>query len=689
MKKIFILAMIALLVGTNAGYAQKKQISDYNYQKAHELYEQDGDAEEIISLLDKQLDETPYHTESLLLRSLMYLYQKKINLALFDTNRAIAHYNRQLTDKHIVTLYMWRSGIYRQALNDMDKALADYNTAFKLLKKEDADLRIALLESRARLYCVREEYDLAAADFRQLLELDETNLEAMLGLAYLSVEQEQYDEALQHADKCAKFAPENARIYRLRMRIYDEAGYTDKAIDDALRYIEYDDEPELSRCEPIFKKHLSYALAKVSAKIGKTNDPYYWLMLRSDLYEMNHDYTQALVDYDRLEQEYGAVPNIYFYRARCYHELGDTDRAVADMTRCIDMYNGKDYVSIICRGDFYRTAGRYEEAIADFTRSIELEPTDVNSYYERGWCYELSGDDDRAMADYNAGIDIDRTYPYIFLMRGKLYLKRGDTEKAQADFEEVIRQDTVVRKGRCRHFALHFLGRDAEAEAWMAQIIEQEPDDKGNWYDNACLLARMGRLDESLEALRRALELGYRSFAHIEHDDDMDPIRELPAFKMLIEEYRAKMAQTAAPAGSDAPDEREAIVSEIPMKKQRGGTYEVACTVNDLPLQFIFDTGASTVTISSVEASFMLKNNYLRSDDIRGKEYFSTATGEIREGTTIRLREIKIGEAVLHNVDASVVHNQRAPLLLGQSVLERFGTLTIDNINSKLIIKQQ
>jgi len=53
------------------------------------------------------------------------------------------------------------------------------------------------------------------------------------------------------------------------------------------------------------------------------------------------------------------------------------------------------------------------------------------------------------------------------------------------------------------------------------------------------------------------------------------------------------------------------------------------------------------------------------------------------------LREIKIGDSVLHNVEASVTHNQQAPLLLGQSVLERFGTVTIDNINSKLIIKQK
>ena len=46
-----------------------------------------------------------------------------------------------------------------------------------------------------------------------------------------------------------------------------------------------------------------------------------------------------------------------------------------------------------------------------------------------------------------------------------------------------------------------------------------------------------------------------------------------------------------------------------------------------------------------------------------------------------------MGDAVLRNVDASVVNSQKAPLLLGQSAMERFGTITIDNINNKLLIK--
>jgi clan AA aspartic protease (TIGR02281 family) len=223
----------------------------------------------------------------------------------------------------------------------------------------------------------------------------------------------------------------------------------------------------------------------------------------------------------------------------------------------------------------------------------------------------------------------------------------------------------------------------------MNKIIENAPNDKGNYYDQACLYARMGKLQESIAALRTAFEKGYRTFAHIEADDDLDAIREMPEFKSLIEEYKAKPIRITEEVAENTSSDLISSASEVQMKKMRSGVYEVPCVINDLPLKFIFDTGASTTTISSVEAAFMLKNGYLKENDIRGKEYYSTATGEIHEGTVIRLREIKIGDAVLRNVDASVTHSQQAPLLLGQSVMERFGTITIDNTKSTLIIKQK
>ena len=126
-------------------------------------------------------------------------------------------------------------------------------------------------------------------------------------------------------------------------------------------------------------------------------------------------------------------------------------------------------------------------------------------------------------------------------------------------------------------------------------------------------------------------------------------------------------------------------VDEVPFTKE-GGVCKVKCSINGLPLHFIFDTGAADVSISSVEATFMAKNDYLSSSDIMGKQNYMTADGNIVEGTVINLREVKFGSLHLNNIKASVTRNQSAPLLLGQSVLSKLGKIEIDNTKKVLRI---
>lgn len=82
----------------------------------------------------------------------------------------------------------------------------------------------------------------------------------------------------------------------------------------------------------------------------------------------------------------------------------------------------------------------------------------------------------------------------------------------------------------------------------------------------------------------------------------------------------------------------------------------------------------------------MLKNGYLKRNDFVGTSRFVDANGDVSEGTVINLREVEFGGVKLTNVKASVVRNQKAPLLLGQSVLGRLGSIEIDNAARKLII---
>ena len=86
-----------------------------------------------------------------------------------------------------------------------------------------------------------------------------------------------------------------------------------------------------------------------------------------------------------------------------------------------------------------------------------------------------------------------------------------------------------------------------------------------------------------------------------------------------------------------------------------------------------------------VEATFMMKNDYLSGNDVVGSQRYMDANGDVTVGTVINLKEVTFGEHSLKNVRASVVRNQKAPLLLGQSVLGRLGKIEIDN--SKNVIK--
>ena len=117
--------------------------------------------------------------------------------------------------------------------------------------------------------------------------------------------------------------------------------------------------------------------------------------------------------------------------------------------------------------------------------------------------------------------------------------------------------------------------------------------------------------------------------------------------------------------------------TKVKMRKE-GGVYLVPITVNGLNLDFIFDTGASSISLSSAEALVMLRQGQITQDDIVGQQQFQDATGGVSVGTIVLLRTVQIGDITLENVEASIVDNIQAPLLLGQTALAKFGKVSID-----------
>lgn len=684
MKRVITL-LSALLLTLMSGdmYAQKNKTDDYNLKKAYEVLNEEKDEAKALELLNSQLRETPDNVEALLLRVRLLRRKNEYGQALQDINRALKVNKPKKTEIEMSTLHWWKAYLY-QDMYEKENAAASFKTAYELAQKDNKEnLHSIAFDYAQSLYYLD---DLAGADviYKKMIAENEAEQGAMVGLARNMIDREQYKDAIEMLDKCQKFDSDYAEIYRFKMKAYDKLGEASKAIDSGLDWYDKNEDANTGAILSVLVKRPNYAEASIKSRIKGSENPFLWKAFLCQFYEETHKYAEAVRTYDELEAEFGHYDQINVYRSDCYSELGLNELAIADISKAME--KNADWTTFCSRGDYYRLSGDLDAAISDFTAAIEDYPKGGYAYYKRGWCYEMKGDRKSALEDYNMGLEMTEEYPYLYLMRGTLLLEDGNVTEAKADFETVLQKDTVATDGSCRQYALHYLGRDKEAEEWMDKIIESDPEDAGHYYDRACLYSRMGRLDESISALRVSFEKGYRSFSHIRLDDDMDAVRELPAFKELIEEYEAKHAEYLKQFELAMP-EKEESVTEIAVKRNPGGTFEIPCDINGLPLQMIFDTGASDVTISSVEANFMFKNGYLADKDIKGKRYYQVANGQINEGTVITLREVKIGDAVLHNVDASVVKSQKAPLLLGQSAMERFGAITIDNANNKLIIR--
>ena len=121
----------------------------------------------------------------------------------------------------------------------------------------------------------------------------------------------------------------------------------------------------------------------------------------------------------------------------------------------------------------------------------------------------------------------------------------------------------------------------------------------------------------------------------------------------------------------------------IPLEKS-GGVYKIPCLVNGMKMKFVFDTGASRVSLSESIVEYMLENDYLNKEDILGVGTAVVADGREVKHLIISIEDIEIAGLHLKDVEATVIKGQQAPLLLGQSAIQQLGRYTIEG--NQLII---
>jgi hypothetical protein len=130
-----------------------------------------------------------------------------------------------------------------------------------------------------------------------------------------------------------------------------------------------------------------------------------------------------------------------------------------------------------------------------------------------------------------------------------------------------------------------------------------------------------------------------------------------------------------------------ACAEQIPLERS-GGVYTLPVLINNvITLKFVLDSGAAEVSIPTDVALTLYRAGTIDSRDFLEDGVYQQADGSTSKNPRVLIRRLRVGSYEIANVTASIGPIS-SPLLIGQSLLSRVKSWTIDNRNNLLVLNE-
>lgn len=151
-------------------------------------------------------------------------------------------------------------------------------------------------------------------------------------------------------------------------------------------------------------------------------------------------------------------------------------------------------------------AGRYDRAVAEYRKAVELSPGYAKAHNNMGISLGRLGRTNEALAAYAHAAELDPELASARNNIGTLFMSRGDLVEAAAWFREALERDPWMHEARYNlGSALARLGKLEDAEEQLRLAIQANPDFKEAWNDLAVVLEDTGRPGPAIAAYHRAI----------------------------------------------------------------------------------------------------------------------------------------------------------------------------------------
>lgn len=181
--------------------------------------------------------------------------------------------------------------------------------------------------------------------------------------------------------------------------------------------------------------------------------------------------------------------------------------AMNDYTKALDL-NPKLTIASVRQGWIFFHRGDHETALAEFN-SILKEPVRIGeAYHGRALVLRALGKSEEALADVTEAIRLSPNTTGSLRLRGELHLAAGQANQALSDFIRAVKlapsnPENHVEVGR----AFDTLGQPEQSVVAYGNAIKQNDQVPRYYISRGNALRRLQRFDEAIEDYKKAIEL--------------------------------------------------------------------------------------------------------------------------------------------------------------------------------------
>jgi tetratricopeptide (TPR) repeat protein len=157
--------------------------------------------------------------------------------------------------------------------------------------------------------------------------------------------------------------------------------------------------------DAFIKGNYKSAIEKLTRAIALDTANSVAYVVRGRLYAKIKDHDKALADLNKAILQGETDSEVYLYRAEIYFEMEDYAKSFNDYSASIDLRQTSE--AFIGKGNIYLKMNNLDEAIACYTKAIELSKGFAEAYFARGNAYNRQAKYREAVADFERAMELN------------------------------------------------------------------------------------------------------------------------------------------------------------------------------------------------------------------------------------------------------------------------------------------